>query len=63
MDYVRELAILEHRLKSYEMKFSDTPATPLLVLGKFLTKNLQVLWHAAISVMHVRLIIRLKTNG
>jgi hypothetical protein len=63
MDYVRELTILEHRLKSREMKFNDTPSTPPLAPCKFLTKNLQVLWHDAISVMHVRLISRLETNG
>jgi hypothetical protein len=63
MGYVRELTVLEHHLKSQEMKFNDTPFTPPLAPRKFLTKNLQVLWHAAISVMHVRLIIRLETNG
>jgi hypothetical protein len=45
------------------MQFIDTFVTPPHVLCKSLAKNLQVLWHAAISVMHVRLIIRLETNG
>jgi len=50
-------------LGGHEKQFTDTPVTSPHVLCKFLAKNLQVLRHAAISVMHVRLIIRLETNG
>jgi hypothetical protein len=59
MECERDLAIF----KGQEIRFTDTAVTPSQVLCKFLAKNLQVLWHAAISVMHVRLIIRLETNG
>jgi hypothetical protein len=59
MECEKNLAIF----RGQEIRFADTAVAPSQVLCKFLAKNLQVLWHAAISVTHVRLINRLETNG